>query len=246
MADSLKGAKVAEEERDRDIARIEVLGDPVRRLLYNLVTEGAPEPLSREQVAAAAGIRRALAAFHLDKLVASGLLEPVYRRLSGRSGPGAGRTAKLYRRSQRTIEISLPERRHELLAGLLVQVLAEAPEGATFQRARDLGRDLGRRLGEQARESLGTAIGRPRLQEVISNVLAKLGYEPRRGPQGALRMHNCPFQPLAQQYRSTVCQINLALQGGLIEGLKAAPRLQAELTPTPGWCCVTIHGVGKS
>jgi predicted ArsR family transcriptional regulator len=234
---------VAEEERDRDIARIAVLGDPVRLLLYNLVFERAPEPLSRDQAAAAAGIRRALAAFHLDKLVASGLLEPVYRRLSGRSGPGAGRTAKLYRRSQRTIQISLPERRHELLAGLLVQVLAEEPEGASFQRARELGRDLGRRLGEQARESLGTAIGRPRLQGVMGNVLAMLGYEPRRGAQGELRMHNCPFQPLAEQYRSTVCQINLALQGGLIEGLKASSNLSAGLTPTPSWCCVTIQEV---
>jgi predicted ArsR family transcriptional regulator len=237
---------VAEEERDRDIARIAVLGDPVRRLLYNLVIERAPEPLSREQAAAAAGIRRALAAFHLDKLVASGLLEPVYRRLSGRSGPGAGRTAKLYRRSQRTIEISLPERRHELLAGLLVQVLAEEPEGPSFQRARQLARQLGRRLGEQARESLGTVVGRRGVQEVMGKVLDALGYEPRPGVRGELRMRNCPFQPLTEQHRSTVCQINLALQGGLIEGLKASPRLRAELTPTPGWCCVTIQSVGKS
>jgi predicted ArsR family transcriptional regulator len=237
---------VAEEERDRDLARIAVLGDPVRRLLYNLVIERTPEPLSREQAASAAGIRRALAAFHLDKLVASGLLEPVYRRLSGRSGPGAGRTAKLYRRSHRTIEVSLPERRHELLAGLLVQVLAEEPEGPSFHRARELGRDLGRRLGDEARENLGTVIGRPRLQELMDKVLAMLGYEPRTGPQGELRMHNCPFQPLAEQYRSTVCQINLALQEGLIEGVKGSHRVRAELTPTPGWCCVTIQDDGRS
>lgn len=235
---------MAEDQRDGDITRVAALGDPVRRLLYKLVEERAPEPVSREQAAAAAGIRRPLAAFHLDKLVASGLLEPVYRRLTGRSGPGAGRTAKLYRRSQQAIQVTLPERRHELLAGVLVQVFAEEPEGHRFRRAQDLARDLGRRLGQQARDSLATPSGRSGLQEAIWKMLGTLGYEPRQGAQGELRMYNCPFQPLAEQHRDTVCQINLALLGGLIEGLKASPGLQADLTPVPGWCCVTIRRRG--
>jgi predicted ArsR family transcriptional regulator len=55
-----------------------------------------------------------------------------------------------------------------------------------------------------------------------------------------LRLHNCPFDPLAAQYRSTVCRINLALQEGLIEGLGASGRLRAELQPAPGWSCVAF------
>ena len=39
-----------------------------------------------------------------------------FQRLTGRSGPGAGRTAKLYRRSDTEIGVSLPERRYDLAA----------------------------------------------------------------------------------------------------------------------------------
>ena len=54
--------------------------------------------------------------FHLDKLVDAGLADVRFQRLTGRSGPGAGRTAKLYRRSDTEIGVSLPERRYDLAA----------------------------------------------------------------------------------------------------------------------------------
>jgi predicted ArsR family transcriptional regulator len=42
-------------------------------------------------------VSRNLAAFHLDRMASTGLLTVEYRRLTGRSGRGAGRPAKLYR-----------------------------------------------------------------------------------------------------------------------------------------------------
>ena len=71
-------------------------------------SRGRRDPLSRDEAASALGISRELAAFHLDRLLRAGLLEAEYRRLGGRTGPGAGRPAKLYRRSSREIAISLP------------------------------------------------------------------------------------------------------------------------------------------
>jgi len=96
---------------------VAVLSEPVRRALYAHVAE-QPQPVGRDAAAVAVGVSRSLAAFHLDRLVDAGLLDVTYRRLSGRSGPGAGRPAKLYLRSSRQVELSLPARRYELAARL--------------------------------------------------------------------------------------------------------------------------------
>src|SRR5437773_10194006 len=84
---------------ERAIASAAVLGELVRRALYEYVA-GSDAAVDRDAAAAAVGVGRPLAAFHLDRLVAAGLLDVEYRRRSGRSGPGAGRPAKFYRRSR--------------------------------------------------------------------------------------------------------------------------------------------------
>ena len=54
-----------------DLAALSSLDDPVRRRLYEVVTR-QDGPMGRDEAAAAAGIGRALAVYHLDKLVESG------------------------------------------------------------------------------------------------------------------------------------------------------------------------------
>jgi predicted ArsR family transcriptional regulator len=92
-----------------DIEAIGLLQDPVRRRLYDYAA-GQDHEVSRHEAAEAAGVKRTLAAFHLDKLAEAGLLDVVFRRVSGRTGPGAGRPAKLYRRTVAEREVSLPAR----------------------------------------------------------------------------------------------------------------------------------------
>ena len=94
-------------DRTPDIEHIATLSEPVRRRLYFYVA-GRGTPVSRDQAARHVKISRALAAFHLDKLVDDGLLDASFRRLSGRKGPGAGRPSKLYQRSARELSIILP------------------------------------------------------------------------------------------------------------------------------------------
>src|SRR4029079_17932770 len=96
-----------------DIRAVALLDEPVRRQLYDLVA-ARQQAVSRDEAARGAGISRALAAFHLDRLVEAGLLAVEYRRLSGRTGPGAGRPAKLYRRAPGEISVSVPDRHYEL------------------------------------------------------------------------------------------------------------------------------------
>ena len=68
------------------------LREPIRAQLYQYVQKRLAA-VSRDEAADAVGVSRAMAAFHLDKLVELGLLRAEYRRLSGRSGRGAGRVA---------------------------------------------------------------------------------------------------------------------------------------------------------
>src|SRR5881628_601775 len=140
-------------EFERQIAAIASLHEPARRGLYLYVSSRRRE-VGRDEAARALRISRALAAFHLDKLVQQGLLETSYRRLTGRRGPGAGRPAKLYRRSTRQLDLTLPERRYELAGRVFARALTAAAPGARtwLERA---ARAEGRGLGAAARRLAG-------------------------------------------------------------------------------------------
>src|SRR5215472_13331169 len=108
-----------------DVQAVAALGDPARRALYAYVT-GAGRPVTRDEAAAATGMKRATATFHLERMVSDGLLAVEFARVSGRAGPGAGRTAKLYTRACRQIAVSLPPRQYELAATIMARALDEA------------------------------------------------------------------------------------------------------------------------
>jgi len=225
-----------------DLASLSSLDDPVRRRLYEVVTR-QPGPVSRDEAASAAGIGRALAVYHLDKLVESGLLTASYQRPPGRSGPGAGRPAKLYARSDREFAVTVPPREYELAARLLVQAVEADPgdrsRAALAEAARRLGTDLG--SGFRAAEA-GSPPGRPDTAERdVNELLTQQGYEPCHGGDGVIRLRNCPFHQLAEEHRDVVCGMNLALVEGLFAGL-GADRWHPSLDPRPGHCCVAIGG----
>ena len=104
------------------------LGEPVRRRVYDYVATEA-HGVGRDGVAEALGLPRSVAAFHLDKLVVAGLLAVDFRRPSGRSGPGAGRPAKWYRRSEAEIAVSIPDRHYDLAAQILASAVERVAEG---------------------------------------------------------------------------------------------------------------------
>ena len=215
-----------------DLASLSSLDDPLRRRLYEVVTS-QPGPVSRDEAASAAGIGRALAVYHLDKLVESGLLTASYQRPPGRSGPGAGRPAKMYARSDREFAVTVPPREYELAARLLVQAVEADPSN----RSRAVLAEAARGLGTE----LGSAFERDAGERDVKGVLTQQGYEPCDGTDGVIRLRNCPFHQLTEQHREVVCGMNLALVEGLVEGL-GADGLRPLLDPQPGHCCVAIGG----
>ena len=215
-----------------DLASLSSLDDPLRRRLYEVVTS-QPGPVSRDEAASAAGIGRALAVYHLDKLVESGLLTASYQRPPGRSGPGAGRPAKMYARSDREFAVFLPPREYELAARLLVQAVEADPSDRSRTALAGAARRLGTELGSAFRPAAG--------EGDVKGVLTQQGYEPCCGADGVIRLRNCPFHQLAEQHRELVCGMNLALVEGLVEGL-GADGWHPALDPRPGQCCVAIGG----
>jgi predicted ArsR family transcriptional regulator len=216
------------------LTAVSSLEDPVRARLYQIVSASA-EPTGRDEAAAAAGIGRPLAAYHLDKLVELGLLDASYQRPEGRTGPGAGRPAKLYSRSAHEFAVTVPAREYELAARLLAVAVESDTVGRSRTALRDAARHHGASLATQSRP--GASPG-----AALQMALARHGFEPWREEDGTIRLRNCPFHQLAALHPDLVCGMNLALIGGLIDGL-GSPAMRAELDPGPGRCCVAIATV---
>jgi predicted ArsR family transcriptional regulator len=174
------------------VTRLGLLQDPIRAALYRYVI-AQDHDVGRNEAASAVEIQRGLAAFHLDKLAEAGLLEVTFRRLSGRSGPGAGRPAKLYRRTDREAVASVPPRAYEAAAALLAETVEQAGADLTLQEA---AREMGERVGRQRHADAATEDAK---LETVRAALSELGYEPYRDGL-AVRMRNCPFHALSERF----------------------------------------------
>lgn len=247
-----------------DVSAVASLDEPTRRRVYDYVGGrtgplGNTGPLSREDVAAGLGVPLRTAAFHLDRLAQLGLLSVTFARLTGRSGPGAGRPAKLYRRSSREVAVSLPPRHYDLAGRLLAGAMAQAeqsgerPRKVLERQARDFGRALAREqtlarerrlAGEQApaREPADERLGGRSSQGEMGLLIGLLednGFEPRFADDDIL-LQNCPFHSLAQEQTQLVCGMNLHLLEGVLDGLTQTG-LEARLDPEPSRCCVRLE-----
>lgn len=206
-------------DSESDLEVLASLAEPVRRALYEFVAM-ASEPVSRDEAAETVDVSRQVAAYHLDRLADDGLVEVEFRRLTGKAGPGAGRPSKLYRRSGQEYEVSVPPRRYELAARILLDAVREGDldSAALAQAARRTGREIG-------------AAG-------LEAALTGTGYEPVTG-EGETRFRNCPFHVLRDRDRETTCGLNVALVEGMIESSGAD--LVAVFAPEDGYCCVRLR-----
>jgi predicted ArsR family transcriptional regulator len=223
------------EAEHQDIERVALLDEPARRRLYDFVS-GQEAPVGRDRAAAETGMSRGLAAFHLDRLAEAGLLEVEFRRLTGKTGPGAGRPAKLYKRAERRLSVNLPASHYDLAGDLLASALEQ-------QRPDESAAHAVRRVAGKAGRALARTRGATDSDAGLTEALAELGYEPEESPGGSVRLRNCPFHALAQGHTDLVCSMNEAFLKGVIEGLPDE-ELRARLDPSPGYCCVTIKPRG--
>jgi predicted ArsR family transcriptional regulator len=225
------------------VAAIALLEEPTRRRLYQYVANHSN--VGRDAAAEGLGISRELAAFHLDKLVDGGLLQTSYKRLTGRTGPGAGRPAKLYSRSAREVSVSLPQRNYEVpadafasgLETLAATVGSETVTGAVNEPAHR----RGLQEGAAVRKAAGPRAATKRQRAALVEQLAADGFEPSVDPETeTLTLGSCPYQLMSESHRDLTCGMNLAWAQGVVEaanGTGYEPKLDFE----PGRCCVVFE-----
>lgn len=222
---------------DDALDALSVLVDPVRRSMYRFArTVG--RPVSREEVAEATGSSVKLAAFHLDKLVEHGWLRAQYDP-SSRPATG-GRPPKQYTPTERQVELSLPARRYDLMAAILLDASARETDDIVKQ-ARQVAFDRGRAAAERSRTSGRRGrLGADRTLAAAVELLAGFGFEPRQTGQGGIVMANCPFRSLADTAPATVCEAAKALAEGLLAGLGGFG-VEVAIDRADDRCCVVLR-----
>jgi hypothetical protein len=137
---SWEKASRMETDRGRQaMAAIGLLADEPRQRLYRFV-RAQPTLVTLDQAAAAAGISRKLAAFHLAKLVSAGLLETAAPR-PGQPPPRPRPRPrpKACQPVATEVAISVPQRRYDALGEMLAQaIVAEGPASSAPHTAQQL------------------------------------------------------------------------------------------------------------
>ena len=210
---------------EQRVGAVSALVDPLRRRIYDVVARSV-EPLGREVVASQVGIPRSTAAFHLDRLAAEGLLDVEFRRLSGRTGPGSGRPAKVYRRTAEDVSVIVPRRHYELAGEIMAEAIGRAVhDGVPVRDAlREAAGGAGRRLAAASVD--------------LDDALERAGLEPRADGDGTV-LGTCPFHRLARENAAVVCDLNHAMLCGMADAVGDDPE-RVHLEPGSGGCCIRI------
>ncbi|MCA1780728.1 MAG: helix-turn-helix transcriptional regulator [Dermatophilaceae bacterium] len=216
-----------------------VLSSPVRRHILDVLDStgrGDPDHLGAEgltaaQLAKQLSLHVTTVRFHLDQLVAAGLVEASLHKHIG-----AGRPRKVYVRVRGTSPVVSSHDSLLLLSTLLTEAFT-----AQSERQRALSPDeAGRRW---ARENVTPETPEPaatpgqwiaKLGRAI-DVLSEWGYEPELtadagGRDARIELTHCPFRELARQNTDVVCGIHRGLIAGTMSQL-GEPETTVELHP---------------
>jgi predicted ArsR family transcriptional regulator len=213
------------------IGAVSLLDDETRNAIYQFVV-GRRTLVSRDAVAERLRIKRGTAVFHLDKLVAAGLLRATFQR-----APDArsGRPSKLYGRALSALDVTLPARRYSLIGEVLLRAFDKQEPSRARNVIREAATDAGIELGKGFAVTDQEQDSAQRLRKCLETN----GYEPYTTETGDVELANCPFHSLAQQFTEQVCDMNLALIEGMVAGAGAIG-IQAELTSHQDRCCVRL------
>ncbi|WP_404352963.1 helix-turn-helix domain-containing protein [Phycicoccus jejuensis] len=193
-----------------------LLASPVRRLLVDVLETSAadsPQGLTAAELAPQADLHVTTVRFHLDQLVAAGVLESEFVRTGG-----AGRPRKVYRPLPPATPTGAG---HPEPLRLLTTLLTEAMT-ASVRGERVTPYEAGRRWAREhltdhpertPADSAGVWLGR--VGEVI-DVLEEWGYQPEvstseGGRAARVELSDCPFLDLARDNQAVVCGVHRGL-----------------------------------
>jgi predicted ArsR family transcriptional regulator len=210
----------------RRMAAVASLGDEKRRQLFELIA-ASDTAVGRDDAARALGLPRSTASFHLDRLVQDGLLAVEFHKAAGKSGPGSGRPAKMYRPAASEVGAFVPDRNYDLAGELLATAIEHSAATGTA-----VGDSL---LATSYGKGQTLASGAASLEDFLEGE----GYEPRPDGAGGFVLVNCPFHRLSDGHPDVVCAMN----GSFLQGAAAAcgePEERVAPNSEPGQCCARI------
>ena len=201
----------------------------------------SPAPLCASEIAGRAGIHPNTARFHLDALMADGVVE---RMPAEPRGPGRPRVVY---RARPGMALG-GERRYRVLAEILLGYLASVTSGGTAATA---AADAGRAWGEHVipRSAQLHDVGCAEAVARVLMMLDELAFAPETVAGGddvpaQVRLRHCPFLELAEDHSDIVCSLHLGLIQGAFAGLRS-PMTASELIPfgEPHACLVRLTPV---
>lgn len=201
----------------------------------------SPAPLCASEIAGRAGIHPNTARFHLDALMADGVVE---RMPAEPRGPGRPRVVY---RARPGMALG-GERRYRVLAEILLSYLTSVTSGGTAATA---AADAGRAWGEHVipRAAPFHEVGCAEAVARVLMMLDELAFAPETvagddDVPAQVRLRHCPFLELAEDHSDIVCSLHLGLIQGAFAGLRS-PMTASELIPfgEPDACLVRLAPV---
>lgn len=198
---------------------LDVIGDPELRETL-LAVRRRPRAASISEIAGATGVHRNVARRRLERLVAAGLLTASFERPPGRTGPGAGRPAKVYAPTPDTTAIEFPERRYPELVGLLADAV---PPERLSEIGVQFGGALASTAGVESARDARTGL------EGLCRALGTVGFQARvehfEDGRAEIVTPTCPLRPLVVA-NPAVAEVDHALWRGLVAAAIADVRVE--------------------
>lgn len=203
-------------------AALDVLASPVRRRILRVL---APEDkvthgLTAGQLAARLSLHVTTVRFHLDQLVAAGLVEADFQKQAG-----AGRPRKVYRVVPATQAPVSSEESLHLLSALLTEAFSAQAVHERQLSPEEAGRQWAQEHVTAHDSAPASTTGEwiAKLGRAL-DVLRTWGYEPELTVRGSARdarvdLTHCPFRDLARQNTAVVCGIHQGLIAGTMSRL---------------------------
>ena len=193
------------------------LGDTTRRGVYVMIRE-SNEPVTAAQIAQAFDIHPNVARHHLDRLAAAQFIRVSDRKPAHQT---AGRPAKRYEATEKSVSVQYSSRKYDRLAELLTQVIEQLDDGSALDVAEQVGHDYGR--------ALGTEIGIPEQEgyEIAALAVARammgkgLGSSTVPGENRIIAQF-CPLAP-DEDANEVVQRIDHGIVQGLLESAAERP-----------------------
>ncbi|RBY79661.1 metalloregulator ArsR/SmtB family transcription factor [Blastococcus sp. TF02A-26] len=197
----------------------------------------ASDGLGVQDLAGRTGLHGNTVRFHLDRLVADGLVQ---RHVEERGEPGRPRLS--FTAAPRP-DPARDSRNYQFLAEILASYVAGTagePATAAMEAGRTWGRYLTDRPAPYQRLSEEDAVGR------LLTILDDIGFAPElaRDDPRVIRLPHCPFREVAEAHREVVCAIHLGLMRGALAEM-GAPVTAEHLFPfvEPSLCVAHLGPV---